>query len=130
VKHTNKIRLENMTMGEDESSFGGFYAHFEDGLDIQYEPKNRMFSEEKRTLWIHADPDEVNIAFFHDKFNLGFNSQNETGVWLSVRDAKLRYHDKVVRVVERDRGDYYGEDEGYEPVSDLGMGSFNMGILK
>jgi len=96
VRHINKIRLENITMGEDESSSGGFYAHFEDGLDIQYEPKNRMFSEEKRTLWIHADPDEVNIAFFHDNFNLGFNSQNETGVWLSLSDGTLTYHKDVV----------------------------------
>ena len=95
MKHTNKIQLVSISNDPDGYS-DGFYATFEDGLDIQYEPKSKIFNEKKKTIWIHADPDEVDIAFFHDKFKLGFNTSNETGSWLSLSNGTLTYHKDVV----------------------------------
>ena len=59
-KRTDRIKLESIC--NDEESMG-FYASFEDGLSIQYEPAGRLSHSTKRTLWINADPDEVCIAF-------------------------------------------------------------------
>ena len=95
-KRTDRIKLESIC--NDEESVG-FYASFEDGISIQYEPAGRL-DPTKRTLWINADPDEVCIAFFDDKFGQGFNTENETGVWLSYESSKLQYHKEVVDTVD------------------------------
>ena len=83
-----------------------FYAFFDDGLDIQYEPRKTIFNPQKRTLWIGADPDKVDIAFFHSKFKLNPDDENETGVWLSVHDDELYYHGDAISEIssELDRG--------------------------
>ena len=93
-KHIDNLSLKSISCVPDE--YGGFYAVFDDGLDIQYEPRKTIFNPQKRTLWIHADPDKVDIAFFHNKFELGYNTENETGVWLSVHDEELYYHKDVI----------------------------------
>ena len=109
-KHTNKIQLESISSDPIKIN-GGFYAHFQDGLDIQYEPRGALFNSKKKTLWIQADPDEVDICFFHGKFELGFNTTNETGAWLSLTDGKLAYNKAVVSKLHGYVEDPYDEDE-------------------
>ena len=94
LKPTDDVYLKSISCEPDE--YGGFYATFDDGLDIQYEPRKKIFNPKKRTLRIHADPAKVDIAFFHNKFELGYNTENETGVWFSVHDEELYYHKDVI----------------------------------
>lgn len=107
-KRTDRIKLESIC--NDEESMG-FYASFEDGLSIQYEPAGRVFHPTKRTLWIRADPAEVDIAFFDDQFEQGFNTPNETGVWLSYGNRNLLYHEDVVHTVGVYEADAYNESD-------------------
>ena len=93
-KHIDKVYLKSISFEPDE--YGGFYAFFDDGLDIQYEPRQKLFNPEKRTLWIGADPDKVDIAFFHNKFKLNPDDSSDTGIWLSVDDEELYYHKEVI----------------------------------
>ena len=113
MKRTNKDKIQLVSISNDPNDgyIGGFYAHFKDGLDIQYEPKHKAFSEKKKTLWIHADPDEVNIAFFHGSFELGFNTVNETGAWLALTDGHLCYNKDVVSGLSTYEEDPYKEEE-------------------
>lgn len=106
-KPTDRIKLNSICNDEDTE---GFYATFEDGLSIQYEPVGREHPT-KRTLWIHADPNEVNIAFFDKQFEQGFNTDNETGVWLSYGSGNLLYHEDVVDNVGIYETDPYNEDD-------------------
>ncbi len=94
LKPTDDLSLKSISCEPDE--YGGFYAVFDDGLDIQYEPRKTIFNPKKRTLWIGADPDKVDVAFFHSKFKLNPDDENETGVWLSVDDNELYYHEDVI----------------------------------
>lgn len=107
-KPTDRIKLNSICNDEDTE---GFYATFEDGLSIQYEPAGRVVDSTTRTLWIHADPNEVNIAFFDKQFEQGFNTDNETGVWLSYGSGNLLYHEDVVDNVGIYETDPYNEDD-------------------
>ena len=65
-----------------------FFAEFDDHTLIEYIPKGLMYDEKKRTLWIGVNPNEVNIAFFHEDFEEGFNSDNETGcLFRGIQDS-------------------------------------------
>lgn len=99
-KHIDEVHLKSISCEPDE--YGGFYAFFDDGLDIQYEPRKTIFNPEKRTLWIGADPDKVDVAFFHNKFKLNPDDESETGVWLSVHDDELYYHEDAITLNNRE----------------------------
>jgi len=110
-RHTDKIQIDSIVNDSNENG-GGFYVKFKDGSDIQYEPCSILFNEKKKTLWINVDPDELDICFFHDRFNLGHNTDNETGAWLALTDGKLCYNKEVVSKLHtfKDEDAYNEED--------------------
>ena len=52
MKPTDKIQLVSISNDPNDGDLSGFYAHFKDGLDIQYEPCGILFNAKKKTLWI------------------------------------------------------------------------------
>jgi len=97
MKTTDTLILKNIEWGSnDRVGDSRFFAEFDDHTLIEYIPKGLMYDEKKRTLWIGVNPNEVNIAFFHEDFEEGFNSDNETGVWMSLTKGHLNYNTEVV----------------------------------
>ena len=92
----DNIQLTDISFEPSAGGLGGFYVNFKDGLNIQYEPQSELFDEKKKTLFINVDPDKVNISFHDERFNKGFNSDNETGVYLTLAGGNLIYNDSVV----------------------------------
>ena len=83
-------RIENEQLEYNEGR-GSFFIEFTDNTSIQYESRCELYNKEKKTLWIHANPEEVNISLFYEGFEMGFNSENETGIFLGVDGNKVIY---------------------------------------
>ena len=91
VKPTDKIKLRSIEHDPNDHWSDGFFASFEDGFSIHY------FKEDgKKRIDITLDPEEADIGIFHEKYELGFNTLNETGVWLSVIKGDLTYNTNAI----------------------------------
>ena len=90
-KHTDKIKLIAVEHNPNDNYSDGFYASFEDGFSIHY------YQEEgKKKIHITLDPEKADIALFNEKYELGFNTSNETGVWLGVMKGDLTYNTNAI----------------------------------
>ena len=96
-KRIDDIKIERIENEQSEynKGRGSFFIEFTDDTSIQYESRCELYNKEKKTLWIHANPEEVNISLFYKGFEMGFNSENETGVWLSVEKDKVVYDKNI-----------------------------------
>jgi len=96
-KRTDTIQIERIENEQVEynEGRGNFFIEFTDNTSIQYESRCELYSREKKTLWIHANPEEVDIGLFYNGFEMGYNSENETGVWLTVEKDKVVYDKNI-----------------------------------